>query len=360
MYALFMLLVVLAVWAQVRALRSGSWRAWIALGVVSAAMMWTQYFTILVILAQQLIVAVVVGLRLRRRQPVGPLLLRWAASLAVFGLLIAPVIPFAHDQFAANQAAGRGFNTPTAAGAGATQPGGGLSAYILIANLLWAVWGYQPTSVMTALGALWPIGMLLVLLLLGRGRSRRTVMLLVVALLPIAVVFGIATQKRFLFDLRYFIGAVPLLAIVAARAAATWPKRRIGVVALTGVLTASLAVGLGDQQLNGNNPRRYDFAPALRLIAANTRPGDQVILAPPYLNDLSHYYQPQLADVPARGGSRSIVLSTASDRRVFLLGSFFENPGQSRQIAQLLAGLSSRRTLLHRWRLSNVRVWEFQ
>jgi uncharacterized membrane protein len=361
MYSLFMLLVVLAVWAQVRALRSGSWRAWIALGVVSAAMMWTQYFTVLVVIAQQLVIVAVVAGRVRRREPARRLLLQWLAALAVFAVLIAPLVPFAHQQFAVNQSAGRGFNTPSAAGgAAATQTFGGLSAYVLIANLLWAVWGYQPTPVMTALGALWPIGMLLVLVLLGRGRSRTTTALLAVALLPVAVVFAIGTQKRFLFDLRYFIGVVPLLAILAARAAATWPKRTAGVVALTGVMTASLAVGLGDQQLNGNNPRRYDFAPALQQIAANAGPRDQVILAPPFLNDLSNYYEPQLVDVPDRGSSEAVVARTATDPRVFLLGSFFENGGTSHQIAELLAELSSRRTLVQRWRLSNVRVWEFQ
>jgi uncharacterized membrane protein len=67
MYMPFMLLVTLSVWAQLRALRSGSTRAWLAHGALCAAMLWTQYFTIFVILTQQVATLLVLFNRHRRR-----------------------------------------------------------------------------------------------------------------------------------------------------------------------------------------------------------------------------------------------------------------------------------------------------
>jgi O-antigen/teichoic acid export membrane protein len=360
MYGVFMLLTVLAVWAQVRAVRSNSWKAWFCFAIASAGLLWTQYFSILVVLAQQLVFAAVVIRRWRDndRRAAMHTLLRWAVAGLVFAALIAPLVPFVHQQFVVNQNAGKGFNAPSNTGAAASSYGSG-PVYIFLANLLWAAWGYHSTAVMTALGALWPAGMLVALLLLGRGRSRVTSMLVLVALLPVVLLFAVGLQKRFLFDLRYFIGCVPLLIMVGARAVTTWPKRAIGAIAATALLGCSLVAGLADQQLNGSNPRRYDFQPALANIAAVASPRDQLILDPSYLGDLSRYYQPQLNDVPARGQVPSIVARTKHDQRVFVLGSFFHAGNDSAQISDIVDTLGRHRTLVRRWSYANVKVWEF-
>jgi hypothetical protein len=284
--------------------------------------------------------------------------LRWAAAGLVFAALVAPLVPFVHQQFLVNQNAGKGLNAPTNTGSAASSYGSG-SVYIFLANLIWAAWGYHSTSVMTALGALWPAGMLLALVLLGRGRSRGTSMLLVVAALPIGVMFAVGLQKRFLFDLRYFIGCVPLLVMMAARAVTTWPKRAISVAAATGLMATSLVVGLADQQLNGSNPRRYDFQPALANVAALASPRDQLILAPSDLADLSRFYQPRLRDVLDNGPVMSTVARTRQDEKVFVLGSFFSTANNSARISDIVDTLGRQRTLMRRWSYANVKVWEF-
>lgn len=358
MYALFMLLVTLSAWVQVRALRTGRTSMWVAHGVLCALLVYTQYFALLVIVAQQLVTIGIFGARLRRREPVRREIIAWLLGMLVFVVLVAPLVPFARDQYDVNQSAGKGFGAPTATNNGIVQPGRTVSPYVVIANLLWAVWGYHSNTIMTALGALWPAGMLLALALLGRGRSRATTLCLVAALLPIAAMYAIGVEKRFLFDLRYFIGCVPLLLLVLARAASTWPRGRIGSSFLAGGVALSLVAGLIDQQVNGDNPRRYDFAPALHRIAADAGPTDQVILAPAYLQDIAHYYAPAVRQVPALGSPTSIVARTSGDVHVFVLASFLELGGTQESNA-VMSVLRQHRRLIAHWRLDNVRVWEF-
>src|SRR3546814_18943117 len=53
MYSLFMLIGVAGVWAQIVALRTGRPRAWVAWGVLSALLIWTQWFALLPLAVQQ-------------------------------------------------------------------------------------------------------------------------------------------------------------------------------------------------------------------------------------------------------------------------------------------------------------------
>ncbi|HET6910166.1 MAG TPA: glycosyltransferase family 39 protein [Mycobacteriales bacterium] len=359
MYALFMLLVTLSVWAQSRALRTGRLPIWLVHGALCAALIYTQYFSVLVILAQQLVTVAVLSLRRHRRDPVRSDVIGWLLGMAVMAVLVAPLVPFALNQYDVNQAAGRGFGSPTATNNGIVQPGRSVSPYVVIANMLWAVWGYHSNTVMTALGALWPMGMLLTLALLGRGRSRATALCLTAALLPVAVMYAIGTEKRFLFDLRYFIGCVPLLLLVVARATTSWARTRLGSALLVGAVGISLVAGLVDQQLNGDNPRRYDFAPALQRISAQAGPNDELLLAPPYLHDIAHYYAPNVRQASMKGSPTAVVDATSRDRRVFVLASFFELGG-TQQSKALMAVLREHRRLVAQWRLDNVRVWEFR
>jgi 4-amino-4-deoxy-L-arabinose transferase-like glycosyltransferase/O-antigen/teichoic acid export membrane protein len=359
MYGLFILLTTLSVWAQSRALRSNSTKTWLAHGALSAALIWTQYFTLFVIAVQQLATLAVFVARRRRHEAVRPALLKWLAAMALFVVLVAPLVPFALHQYDVNQAAGRGFGSGANKARQVTQPGSGLSAYVVLANLLWAIWGYHSKATMTALGALWPAGMLLALALLGRGRSRQTQLVLAVAILPIAAMFALGEQKRFLFDLRYFIGCVPLLILAAARAVTSWPRSRVGAGLLATAATATLVVGLTDQQLNGDNPRRYDFEPALSRISAAAGPNDKVVLAPAYLRPLVSYYAPQLQSIDQRPMADRTVQLTDGAQHVFVLGSFFDVGGERAQVTALVRHLERTRERVRTWQFDNVRVWEF-
>ncbi len=66
--------------------------------------------------------------------------------------------------------------TPGQAGAGSSTLGGTISIYAVGANLIWAMLGYHADGVMVQLAALWPLLMLLALVMLGRGRSARSVL----------------------------------------------------------------------------------------------------------------------------------------------------------------------------------------
>jgi hypothetical protein len=213
---------------------------------------------------------------------------------------------------------------------------------------------------MTALGALWPVGMLLALALLGRGRSRTSLTLLAVALLPMAAMFALGLQKRFLFDLRYFIGVVPLFVLLTARAVAHWPRNRVMTGVLATLVSLTLVAGLADQQLNGSNPRRYDFKPALARVAASSSAGDDLVVAPPYVRDLANYYQPQLSVVTEKATADATLAPTQQDPAVFVLGSFFDVGSERQRIGAILARLRHQRRLVATWRFANVRVWEFR
>jgi hypothetical protein len=357
MYALFMLLVMLAVWAQARAMRTGGLRAWAAYTLVTAALVYTQYFTVLVIAAQQL-VFIAVFIHRRHRSGVGRQVLLWLGSCALIALAALPLVPFAMQQFAVNQAAGRGFGAPSNTGVSSAISGTHPSAYSLIANLVWLTLGYHSDAAMTMLGAMWPLAMLLVLALLGRGRSPQSLMLLVIAVLPVLALFVVGQEKSFLFDLRYFIGAVPLVVILAARAAASWPLGRAGASVMCVVLAAALGGGLYDQQLNGQNPRRYDFEPAMAQVAKSYHNGDVVVLSPSYLYDVSHYYQRNLDYKSDVGTPQDVAQHSKNAGHVFVVGSFFTNGNQKQHVRQLLRALSVHRHVEHRWTYDNVKVWE--
>jgi hypothetical protein len=360
MYSMFMLLTVLAVWAQVRVLRSGSPLAWLGYSLATAALVYTQYFTTLVIAAQQIVFLAVLVTRRRRRQPVGRLLVGWLLCAIAVAALVAPLVPFAHQQFSTNQSAGRGFGAPSNTGSSASSARHGLTAYSMIANLLWATWGYHSNATMTKLGALWPAAMLLGLALLGRGRSRSTFIVAAVGAIPVIGLFLVGTQKQFLFDLRYFIGCVPMIVVLGARAAATWPRSRIGVVTLSGVLAATLGWGLVDQQVNGNNPRRYDFKPALKTIAQQADPQAEVVLSPGFLNTVAVYYEPHLHYIVGSGSASDTAAKAGRSHEVFLMGSFLTTGTQGQTVAALRKDLAVHRHLVRSWTFDNVRVWEYQ
>ena len=183
-----------------------------------------------------------------------------------------PLAPFALDQFAANEAGGRGFQQPAQAG-GAVEPGAAPGAYAALTNAAWAVLGYHSNATMTAIAALWPLGLLLALALLGRGRSWPTLLVVACAAVPGIALFALGQLKPFVFEVRYFVGAVPLVLLLLARGLTSWAQRPAVVGLACAAAVAALGLGLADQQLNGSNPRVYDFKDAVHSIEARAQPG---------------------------------------------------------------------------------------
>ena len=282
MYSIFMLFAALAVGAQVQALRSGQMRHWALYGVLTAAMIWTQYFALLPVAVQTVVTGYVTWRdrrdAARRRQ----LLLGAALAIAIVAVVLAPMVPILRDQLASYGNRGAGL-TPGQAGAGSSTIGGTISVYAVGANLIWAVLGYHADGVMVQVAALWPLLMLLALVMLGRGRSGRSMLLFALVVVPMTALFAIGSMKRDLFELRYFAGAVPALLLLGARVVTATTARRGPVLLVSAVVTGVLGIGLVDQQLNGANPRLYDFQGAFDEITRRAEPGDVVLDEPSYL-----------------------------------------------------------------------------
>jgi hypothetical protein len=356
MYSLLLLLGVLAAWAQARALRTGSPHAWLAYAVSAAGVIYTQYFGVFLVLALQLAFVPAV---LRRRRELGG---RWnpvlalAGTTALMAVLLAPLVSFALDQFTANESAGRGFQQPAQAGGDVAETGNEISAYSAITNVVWALWGYHAGSTMASFGALWPLALLLMLLLLGRGGSPPTRRVAAAALVPPVLLTLLATQKPFLFEVRYALPAVPFLVLLGGRAIASWPHGRRASLVAACLATVTLLGGLADQQLNGTNPRFYDFEGALAEVSDRARAGDVLLYEPMYLDNVVEYYAPGL---DARPLNTERLPEVRRDRRVYLLGSFLDKPQSRQALVTARRRLDRRAEVSDRVRRSQVRVWEF-
>jgi uncharacterized membrane protein len=355
MYAIFMLFSLIAVWAQVRVLRTGRFWAWAVYSVATAAMIWTQYFAILQVLVQQ--GAFAMAYWQRRRSGDGRRLRRsWIASTLAILLLLAPLWPLLEGQLHAYTDRSAGQILPAQAGLGAARPSDQLSVYAFIAATVWSVWGYHADAAMAQIVALWPLGMLLLLVLLGRGYSQLSTLLLSVAAIPALVLFMVGLGQRNLFEPRYFAGAVSAGLLLMARLASSAENRGARTI-MVGVLLATLVVGLADQQLNGANPRLYDFRGALALVSANAEPGDVVIYEPQFIGPVVNYYAAHLDAKPLEAG---LPPSPGREGRVFLVGSFMEEPRSASQVGHALELLSERRRRVDEFHRPNVRVWVFR
>jgi uncharacterized membrane protein len=355
MYSLFMLLAALAVGAQVQAIRRGRTRDWVLFGAATGAMLWTQYFAVLPVLVQQAAFAAVLW-RDRHDHERRPILLRgWLVSVAVVAVTMLPLLPILLDQLAAYGDRGAGL-TPGQAGAGSSTLGSSISIYAVGANLIWATLGYHADGVMVQLAALWPLLMLLALVMLGRGRSGRSVYLLALVVVPMTALFVVGSMKRDLFELRYFAGAVPALLLLAARVVTATVVRRGALLLSAAVAAAALSVALVDQQLNGANPRLYDFEGALAEIAERAAPGDVVLYEPEYLGEVVDYYAPGFQALPV--GSKVL----AGDQTIFVLATerVINAEDTSARLGHELAVLDRQLDITDVFERPNVRVWELK
>lgn len=356
MYELLMLFCTLAVYGQARVLRRGDRSGWAIWTVATILACWTHYFALLAVGTQVTAFVVVAVARRRRGEDARALWLPLLGALAVVGLACAPLAVFAHDQFAANQASGRGFgSTPTQNGeAGHGMPG----PYAVLTNLVWAVWGYHGAGTMARLTALWPLLMLLALALLGRGRDGGARLLWALVLVPLAALFVLGRAKPFLFEVRYVAGVVPVLLLLLARGLTRWTGGRAAAVAVATALAATtLGVAAADQQLGRTNPRLYDFRGALSRIEAIARPGDKVVFTPYFLDDLVGYYAPGLDTGRLRDGRLPAV---APGRRIFLLASFQDDPALAARTDRALGLLAARDRFERVIRRPQVEVWVYR
>ncbi len=354
MYAIFMLLATLAVGAVVQAIRLGTTAWWVVYGVLTGLLLWTQYFAILPVIVQQAAIAWVLWRHRHDVQRRRSLVFGWFVSFAVVLLIVTPMLPLLVDQMRAYGQRTEAL-VPGQAGLGSSSFGGGISIYAVGANFIWALLGYHADGAMVQIAALWPLLLLLALMMLGRGRSGHSVLLLALVVVPLAALFAVGSVKRDLFELRYFSGAVPVMLLLVARMVTSTTVRRSASVIATSVLMALMLAGLVDQQVNGANPRVYDFQGAFDRIAEQAEPGDVVLYEPVYLAAVAEYYAPDIesrpvgAKVPAGAG----VWVVATDRVV-------NAEDTAARLGTELAHLERDRAVVDSFDRPNVRVWELR
>ena len=357
MYALVMLLAVVAVWAQARVLRRGDVTGWSLYTVAAALMLWTHYFTALQVLVQQLAFLVVAWHRARRGLESARLLLAYFGSLLVLAVAALPLLTFAREQVDRPGPEGFDILEPFPAQVSlAPSQADGLSIYRLFANAVWAIWGYHSGAVMSKLGALWPFAMLLALVLLGRRRSPPTVLLAAVGFIPPLLLAAMSFVQPEVFEVRYFAASIPILLLLLARAATISAASRAASAVVVGAVLTTLLVGLADQQLNTSNPRRYDFRSALTAIERRAGPRDVIVYAPRYLEDVVSYYAPALRRQPVT----ERLPSPNKGRRVFLVASFLDHPDVARRTGAAVWKLRRQGRLVGRIERHQVSTWVFR
>ncbi|HVA75817.1 MAG TPA: glycosyltransferase family 39 protein [Acidimicrobiales bacterium] len=354
MYSMFMLVALVAIWGQARVLRRGSQWDWAIFTLGSAALVWTEYFGIFQVIAQQVVFAWVSWTRRRDREALLRLLVPWALATLALLAFLAPLFPFASHQFLVNQNSGKGFGGPSQVGLSGAQS---ISVYTVLTNFAWALIGYHSASVMAALVALWPIGILLTLFLLGRNITGSTVVVVASAVLPALLLLGIGLFKRNLFDVRYMSGVVVAVLLLTARAI-TGGSRSLRVQAAACVAVAGIfAVSLGDEQINGSNPRLYDFAGALSAVDHRARPGDVIRYDPSDIGLVVSYYAPNVKAVSVAAphsvpppGHQEFVLASPN----------LMHPGEPAALHKELVRMRKIETQIAVIKKANVTVWVFR
>jgi hypothetical protein len=357
-YALFMFLALAAVYAQLVVLEARRWWGWPLYIVVTVALLWTHYFAAIQVGVQLAAFLVVAISRWRAGERVSrPLVLPLVAAVVVIGAAVAPLAPFALDQYLANAGGGGGggqADVPAQAGGDAAA---GLdedpSVYALGANLVWAIWGFHSDQTMTQIVGMWPLVMLVVLSLLGRGRSAATNLLLACVVLQIGVLFAVGFHVRIAFEVRQFGGAVPLLLLFIARFVTAVPRRAAYAVLASALVIATLVVGLADQQLNQQNPRVHDVKGAVEEVEGRAGDDDVLVYSPSFLGDVVQYYGQQLPDVRPAGSP----VSRGPDTRVFLLGGFLDEPRYAAEVGDALAQLEEDYEVVEEFEVPQVTVW---
>jgi hypothetical protein len=336
----------------VLAIRRGRWYDWGLYAVASALLFWTQYFGIMPILVQQAGFAWAVWSNRHNRARAGELARGWILSSLVIAVLVLPMISVLRGQMEAYSNRGVGL-VPSQAGAGSSTIGGTISIYAVGANLIWAFLGYHADGPMVQIAALWPLLMLLGFVMLGRGRSGPSLLLLALVAVPMGTLFAVGSLRNDLFELRYFSGAVPAMLLLAARVVTATTVRRTAVIVAGCLLTAVMVLGLVDQQLNGANPRLYDFKGAFDHIAADARPGDIVLFEPDYLAEVVTYYGPRLE-------SRVVGSDVPADATVWVLATerVLEQKNSAAKLGTELAELERGRTIVAKSSYPNVTVWQ--
>jgi uncharacterized membrane protein len=346
MYELASLFGLLAVLTQLRVIRNATMLNWAGYILATAALLWTHYFGLLLIAVQQIVFIGVIIHRKRGGEPVRPLALGFAYSLAVLAMQLVPLLVFAHHQYQVTSGA-------------AGSPSGTydyLSFYSVLANIAWSLWGYQPDATTVLLAAMWPLFLLGSLVLLGRGGSRQTMSLAAAAIALVVLLIAVSAFDSSYFEVRNFLIFVPLVLLLIARLITGWIRQPRTQLLVAGGIALTLLIGLADQQFNKSNPRLFDFRGAIQDIQANTGSHGLVLFEPSDMRYVLEYYAPNLRRQPLS----TRIAAGAEGSPVFVLASFKNNKAFFNATNRVVGQLTFFRTLVHRFKTPQTLVWEFE
>jgi len=272
MYPVYLFWICLSAYFLLLALRTGRLRFWAAYSVVSVLSLYTHYFSVFLLIAQNLYLCVHV---VRRRFP-RDLLIRWMGSQMLILALFAPWLPVVLSQFKAGKA-------------GWIVQYFGYPGWKAIGDTI-RVFGTGPAKMKMYLAFPSYLFLLLALAGLARREPEKPVsppLFAGIALFfPFAFVF-LASQIQPAYQIKYLIGVYPFYLLLVAGGVGLFPRRWIRVL-LVSLLLLSLAMPLlSHYQLRRNAPWRD----VTRVVLMESVPGDVVGFNAGYIDRLFRYYR---------------------------------------------------------------------
>lgn len=268
-----------------RAVRRARLSDWVLLGLAEAALLWSHQLAFVHLAVLNVAVAVAIWRRRPHGRPALPRAAGLATALALATAAAAPLL-------IARSGLGPPRMLPPLEFATRAAPSAGTSVFPILGSGLSALLGFHPADVTSRLLALWPLGILAALLVLGRARSPRSATLLALAVAPFAAMFGaqlLGVPRLPAFALGWAATALPMVALLLARAVSVlggrWAQARLVAIALGALLLVSLA----DQTFRVQPSRRFAVSPVVSDVARQAGLRDLIAYEPVALGDLVRY-----------------------------------------------------------------------
>lgn len=345
-YALVALFGTLAVTGTVRAARRGGRADWTLHTIAGALVVWSDWSGVFILAATELVLLGAAIDRRTDRVALRRMLLRWGAASLALAYQLVPLVLL----FASQLRTGGGLVGPFSVSAS------GVSFYTAVSNASWAIFGFQPSVITSALSAVWPLAMLACLLSIGRGVPRRGLVLVGCAVTPLLGLLALGVAVPGAFDVRFAAAATPLLVLLFSRLGLGWPHSNISRGLIVGAVFLLLGGALINQQLNHANPRRSDYGQALTFVHSRASARSVVLYEPSDFKLVLRRLAPKLS---ARPLTRTLP-TRAADHEVFVVTSFQNDPSALSLRNREIGALRATRHLVLERSYPDVRVWLFR
>ncbi len=166
------------------------------------------------------------------------------------------------------------------------------TTYNLFDTALQFVFGFQSDHFNSLVVALWPLGVLLTFLTLGRSSKIKpdTYYLFLSIFVPIILSFLVSITIQPLYLARYLILTVPSLYLLLGWVFSTYTPRVSSLAQVA--LVAVMIFMLSDESVNVNLAIKENFRLAAEVLNQKTGPRDAIIISPPFtIYPVEYYYR---------------------------------------------------------------------